>query len=276
MAEQQTIKERFGIGEALLANPIYGPELKKIFDLWKAGKTTEAADAYAKSAWAQLDTDVQTRILLEAERGDVYKERLKEFGISLRRKLAPYGVSVTDKQIADYYIKGIDDDVILDELISGVTAKGAAGVAGDALTSLRNTARANGFNLEKDFGNQIDGWLQRVSRGESVEDFNRLIRQQAKLGLPEKVGALLDQGLDLDNIYAPYRNTMAALLELTPDSINLDDPILRMAYGPEKEMSIYDFKRAVRKDARWQYTDNAREEVSNIALKVLQDFGFQG
>lgn len=276
MAEQETVKERFGIGEALLADPIYGPELKKIFDLWKAGKTTEAADTYAKSAWAQLDKDVQDRLLMQAEKADVFKEKQKEFAIALRRKLAPYGVTVTDQQIADYYIKGIDDDVILDELIGGISAKGAKGTAGDALDTLRATARANGFNLDKDFANQIDGWLQRISRGENVEDFNRIIRQQAKLGLPEKVGALLDEGLDLNNIYAPYRNTMAALLELTPDSISLDDPVLRMAYGPDKEMSIFDFKRAVRKDPRWQYTDNAREEVSTAALGILRDFGFQG
>jgi hypothetical protein len=276
MAEPTTVKEKFGIGEALLNNPIYGPELKKIFDLWKAGKTTEAADTYAKSAWAQLDKDVQDRLLMEAEKNDVFKEKLKEFSVSLRRKLAPYGVTVTDQQISDYYLKGIDDDIILDELIGGISAKGAKGEAGDALGTLRTTARANGFDLDKDFGNQIDGWLQRISRGENVDDFNRIIRQQAKLGLPEKVGALLDEGLDLANVFAPYRNTMAALLEVTPDSINLDDPILRSAYGQDKEMSIFDFRRAVRKDPRWQYTDNAREEVSTAALGVLRDFGFQG
>jgi len=69
---------------------------------------------------------------------------------------------------------------------------------------------------------------------------------------------------------------MATLLEVTPDSINLDDPILRYAYGPDKEMSIFDFKRTVRKDPRWQYTDNARQEVSTAALGILRDFGFQG
>jgi hypothetical protein len=69
---------------------------------------------------------------------------------------------------------------------------------------------------------------------------------------------------------------MASLLEMTPDAINLDDSLLRSAYGMDKEMSIYDFKRAVRKDPRWQYTDNAREEVSSVALGILRDFGFQG
>jgi hypothetical protein len=32
----------------------------------------------------------------------------------------------------------------------------------------------------------------------------------------------------------------------------------------------------LRKDPRWQYTSNAREDVSTAALQVLRDFGFQG
>jgi membrane protein required for beta-lactamase induction len=39
---------------------------------------------------------------------------------------------------------------------------------------------------------------------------------------------------------------------------------------------LYDFQRALRKDARWQYTNNAREDVFQSVGKVLQDFGFQG
>jgi hypothetical protein len=69
---------------------------------------------------------------------------------------------------------------------------------------------------------------------------------------------------------------MASVLEVAPDSIGLDDKTLRGAIGPEKEMSIYDFQRTLRKDARWQYTNNAREEASDSVLKVLRDFGFQG
>jgi tetratricopeptide (TPR) repeat protein len=275
MAET-TIREKLGIGEALLNDPIYGAELRKVFELWKAGKTTEAEDAFFKTAWANLDSDVQDRYLLKLENEKVYKERLKSWLIRIKKDLAAKGIKADDETLKKYYDDGIDDDTVIDELTGGISAKGAAGEAADALDKLRTTARLNGFNLEKDFGNQLDGWLQRISRGESVDDFSRLIRAQAKLGLPEKVGTLLDEGLDLANIFAPYRNTMAKLLEITPDSISLDDPVLRSAYGQDKEMSIYDFQRAVRKDPRWQYTDNAREEVSNAALGILRDFGFQG
>lgn len=268
---------KYGVFEAMLNDPIYGEELRYIKYVREVLKDeTLADDLWQKSKWGQLDADAQLRYVQKLEQGNIYKERLKSWLIKIKATLAGKGLSADDATLTKYYDDGIDDLTIIDELTSGITATGAKGEAASALDTLRNTARLNGFNLEKDFGNQLDSWLQRIARGESVDDFNRLIRSQAKLGLPEKVGNLLDEGLDLANIYAPYRNAMASLLEVTPDSINLDDPILRMAYGADKEMSIFDFKRAVRNDARWQYTDNAREEVSSAALGVLRDFGFQG
>lgn len=270
------IAERLGIGEALLNHPIYGNEIKRIFAFLDAGDEASAEEEYAKSAWGKLDTDAKRNILLQLENDKLYKERLRSWKIGIKQKLGARGLSADDATLDKYFLDGIDDATIIDDLTSGITAVGAKGAAGDALSVLRATARSNGYDLDTDFAGQADDWLRRIARGESIEDFKRLIRQQAKLGLPEKVGALLDQGLDLANIYAPYRNTMAALLEVAPDSIRLGDPLLESAYGGEKEMSIFDFKRAIRKDPRWQYTDNAREEVSNTALRVLRNFGFQG
>jgi len=172
-----------------------------------------------------------------------------------------------------------DPNIINRELAALISYKPGStlgGAVGADLTALRATARANGFDLDTTFKDQINTWLQRLAVGESVGTFQNVIRSQAKLGLPDKVANLLDQGLDLSNIFAPYRNVMASVLEVAPDSINLNDATLRSAIGPEKEMSIYDFQRTLRKDARWQYTDNARAEASDSVLKVLKDFGFQG
>jgi hypothetical protein len=172
-----------------------------------------------------------------------------------------------------------DPNIINRELAALISYKPGSqlgGAIGADLTVLRATARANGFDLDTTFKDQINNWMQRLAVGESVETFKNTIRSQAKLGLPDKVANLLDQGLDLANIYAPYKNVMAAVLEVAPDSINLNDGTLRSAIGPEKEMSLYDFQRTLRKDSRWQYTDNARQEASDSVLKVLKDFGFQG
>jgi hypothetical protein len=172
-----------------------------------------------------------------------------------------------------------DPNIINRELAALISYKPGTqlgGAIGGDLTTLRATARANGFDLDTQFGSNINDWLQRLAKGESIETFKNIIRGAAKLGLPDKVANLLDQGLDIKDIYAPYRNVMASVLEIAPDSISLDDKTLRTAIGPEKEMSIYDFQRSLRKDSRWQYTNNAREESSSAVLGVLRDFGFQG
>lgn len=267
---------KYGVFEALLDDPIYGPELREIKAALEAKNQALADDLWNRSKWGRLDSDAQTRILMKVQNENLYKERLKSWLIGIKSKLVARGIKADDKTLEKYYTDGIDDATIIDELTSGITAKDAAGQAADALSKLRGVARANGFNLDTDFAGQIDSWLQRIAKGESTDDFARLIRAQAKLGLPEKVGTLLDEGLDLSNIYAPYRTRMANLLEVAPDSIALDDPLLRSAYGQDKEMSLFDFQRAVRKDPRWQYTDNARQAVSGVALQVLRDFGFQG
>ena len=142
--------------------------------------------------------------------------------------------------------------------------------------SLEKTARANGLDLNKNFGSIVDTWVKRVDNGENIEIFDNLIRNTAKIGLPDKVSALLDGGVDLETVYSPYKRLMASTLEVAPDSISLDDSTLRMAIGPDKEMSLYDFQRSLRKDPRWQYTDQARQSVSEAALGVLRDFGFTG
>ena len=151
-----------------------------------------------------------------------------------------------------------------------------SGEAGENLADLRKTAKANGLDLEKNFGSSIQGWLQNLAQGESVETFKQIIRSTAKLGLPEKAAALLDQGVDLDTIYSPYKRLMASVLEINPETISLDDQVLRSAIGPDKEMSLYDYQKMLKKDNRWQFTNQAKEEVSDTALRVLRDFGFQG
>jgi hypothetical protein len=143
-----------------------------------------------------------------------------------------------------------------------------------AQSLLEKTARANGLTLST-FAD-ADSWIKRINQGESIENFKQIIRNTAKAGLPDNVKKLLDDGVDLDAVYSPYKQTMAAILEINPESINLNDPTLRMGIGADKEMPLYEYQRALKQDARWQYTNNAKEDVSNSVQKVLRDFGFMG
>jgi len=152
--------------------------------------------------------------------------------------------------------------------------------------TLQSIAKANGFSLKDILPN-----ISAVTAGGDLEtavirgladgsiDINRVsqdARMLAAQGQPQYVRDLLGQGYDLQAIYSPYRQTMASVLELNPDEIDLNDSTLRMAISDKGDMNLYDFKKALRKDSRWQYTENARNEVASSTLQVLRDFGFQG
>lgn len=200
-------------------------------------------------------------------------------------KAVELGVDLTESDIEDIVNTAISLDLspanpAIEKLIRAkfnyLPGKAFGGKAGETVINLRGTAAANGIDLDKQFGGQLDGWVERVLQGESLDTFKNIIRRTAKIGMPENVGKLLDEGVDLDTVYSPYKNIMASVLELNPETIRLDDPVLRSAITSQGEMSIYDYQRALRKDSRWQYTNKAREEVSDVALNVLRDFGFQG
>lgn len=139
--------------------------------------------------------------------------------------------------------------------------------------TLMQTAKDNGVPLSQD---QLDSYTNDIQNGKDINIVKNLIRTTAGQGMPEYVKKLLADGTDLSSIYSPYKSLMYQTLEVNPDKIDLNDPTLRMAIGPDKEMSIYDFQNALRKDARWQYTNNAKESVSSSVQQVLKDFGFVG
>ena len=250
----------------------YNELLSKYETQLAVADTQEKKDAISKKIGELKTTSAYARGLAET------KVAIEKAAGGLIGTLTPDQLESFAKRIYDS-ANETDDNIINKELSYLINYKPGTMLGGEAgvdLTELRKTAKANGFDLDKDFSSSINTWLQRLAVGESVETFKNVIRSQAKLGLPDKVASLLDQGMDLEGIYLPYKKLMSATLEVTPDSIQLNDPTLRSAIGADKEMTLYDFQRALRKDARWQYTNNAREEVSNSALKVLQDFGFQG
>jgi hypothetical protein len=155
-------------------------------------------------------------------------------------------------------------------------AKNPKGTAGKVISDLNKIAADNGLDLQKTFGSQLPNWLTAINKGEAVDTFAKQIRDVAKIGMPEKVVKLLDQGIDLKAIYSPYKNLMASTLEINPETIDINDPIIRSAITADKEVPLYEFERQLRKDNRWQYTQQANKEVGDATQQILKDFGFMG
>jgi hypothetical protein len=219
--------------------------------------------AQAKTIAGVTLDDAQAQAIAEK----IYDGNLDDDPLAINRLIIPYIGKVTDR-----YAK------------TDVTTYG--GQALQNYQMLQGIAKSNGLSL-KDILPQISttltggdlekAVLQGIAAGDI--DINRVAqnaRMVAAQGQPEYVRNLLNQGYDLAQIYAPYKQTMASILELDPEQIDLNDPTLRSAINNNGDMNIYDFKKALRRDNRWQYTEAARQDVSNAALSVLRDFGFQG
>jgi hypothetical protein len=177
-------------------------------------------------------------------------------------------------------VKGIttgplDVDQFITDIIKGGKEFASKEKAKQDLTaqSIGSVAKANGLNLS-DY--ELKFYSDRVKNGEKIETIQNQLRNIASLGQPDAIKKLMAEGTDLETIYAPYKRTMATSLGINPDTISLDDATLRMAIGPEKEMSLYDYKKAIRQDSRWKFSEEANDEVTNMINQVKRDFGFMG
>ena len=228
-------------------------------------------------------------VIAKAKATTTYGRGLADIEATLKSLASTSGAINADEEIAalaqDLYDNGISvNSAIGKSKINSILKYGAdattgkfKGTAATTIADLQSTAVANGLDLNKNFGDKVAGWVSAINNGEEIDNIKQQIRDVAKLGQPDSVKKMIDNGIDLATIYSPYKKTMASVLEIQdPNSIDLTDPTLRMAITPNGEMNLYDYEKALRKDNRWQYTQNANAEVADATQRILRDFGFQG
>jgi hypothetical protein len=169
-------------------------------------------------------------------------------------------------------------------MVAGQLTEDYGGEALQNYQALEALAKANGFRLTDILPKDVSGkamnaqsTLQAIATGKL--DVNRIaqdVRKLASVAQPDFVKELLAQGYNLEDAYSPYKKRMADILELDPSAIDLRDPALQMAISKDGDMNLFDYEKMLRKDARWQYTQQARNEVSSVAMNILRNFGFQG
>jgi hypothetical protein len=271
---------KLGIGLALLSDKKYGSQLMEVFRTWRKDKN-KALDLLNKSAWAQLNKTARDNYSLMLERGDIYQSQLANFKARINKLLTEEGYDrLDDKTLEDAYLSGKDDETLLREALAGFKFKPGAtgGTIGANYDTLLKVARRNGITdsmLPNVLGfDSVDEIIKAIQGGERIDTFERKIRSYAKTAMPDYVKGLLDEGQDLEDIVGPYKAVMVDELELPYNSVVLTDRYLQDALA--KQTNLADFRRTLRKDSRWQYTDKAKQEVASTALGILRDFGFQG
>lgn len=156
----------------------------------------------------------------------------------------------------------------------------ASGAFDQAVTELRAFAQDNGINLTEDFvGKQAKAVAEGVvSWDELTGELRDKYVAPAYPGFADDIRA----GKSVKDLAAPYTATMAKLLEIPEADVNVSDPSIARAIqavdekGAPAHVPLWQFEQEIKKDSRYQFTQNAWDEYGQQAYKVMQMFGLQG
>jgi hypothetical protein len=137
---------------------------------------------------------------------------------------------------------------------------------------LAETAKANGLNLDTNFGNQVNDFLDRIKNGEDIKNIQNLIRQQGRIFLPESVKNAVDPNLDLSSALGIYVNDYAKSKGVSPNMVDINE-VIPLAITDKGFASMSDFNKAKRKLAWWPESEEAIAAVYKGIGQVFSNFG---
>lgn len=273
----------YGISEALLNDPVYGAELSAVYAFFKSNNVGAALEALFKTKYyTTLSGTVRSRLKEKTTQFEVYKDSLQKYGLGARKRLVASGIKMTqtefDKLIQKAYDLGMDDNQLDQFLLTSGKVTGFGGsVLGDTST-LKNYAASFGVSnyLDKNYWEQKQKDL--FAGTTTTDDIQAEIRMKSASAFPGYADQI-NNGVSVDAIASAYKSAISTILEKDPDSITYSDPHLRnalQAVGPDGKpitKPLWQFERELRATKEWEYTNNARDTMDTMSLKVLRDMG---
>lgn len=286
--ERETLAAEYGFALEFMRSD---PELSKLFRQAVAG-SWDANRFIAKlrnTDWFQTHSaSVRNAILQQTADPKTYQASVNQMFATVRDTYGSmFGTAMADpKQLRAWaetaHRMGWSEAQLRDRLTNTMNfrklmrQRQMGGAASQTEQQIQSLQTAYGVKL----GNQWTArQLERVMKGDdTIEGVASRLRE---ISMREYQGwaSQLASGQTIQDIAEPYIQRMADLLELNPADVEVFDNKIQAALkqttkdGKPAAMSLSAFADEVRKDKRWQYTDNAREQVSGITADLLRQFG---
>lgn len=148
---------------------------------------------------------------------------------------------------------------------------------GSDADAIRKSARAYGYQVsDAEVEAALTGGMYNglaVSKDSILEK-----AQKAAKGKYFHLADQIDAGLSLDDIFGTYKKYAATLLEVDENEIDyLSDPKWSDAFGTKEtgQLSLTDWTQKIKSDSKfgWQYTKQANDQATDIALTLARAFG---
>jgi hypothetical protein len=271
----------YGISEALLNDPRYGAELKAVFDLFKSGQTGAALEALFKTNYYKnLSPTVKARLKLKNEQRGVYDDTLAKYIETQRRRLVQKGIRIDGATLNSILTTGFDGGFDDNQIDAAIMASGKVGqIGGETIgnvNQLQAYARAYGVS---NLYNQAfwDKTSQDLFAGNTTEeDIQNAIRNLSASTYPAFAqGILSGQSMEVQGSYVTQ--TLSSVLER---QITLDTPEAKKflqwidpTTGKPGLAPQWYVEKEAKKLPGWDLTDNARNSIDSLSLRVLRDMG---
>ena len=281
-----------------LDNPAQKLQIDNLFAKAKAGKWTEATfmEALKGTDWWQQTLPSLRSFFIETNdprnkstfaqkmlnQTDYVQQQMEKLGIKIR-DIDPVTGKVIDNTTM---VQGIAMEAIQNgwseaQLQEHLATKSeviftGGGVVGSYIDQLKSQALKYGVNLDKNQLSYMQRDLLNPADGKDAQYYLNSIKQQSIDANPW-FAASLKEGRTLYDVTSTYRNQMANLLEIAPENITWND-LMNKVVNKEKNAAntFADFTKSVKQDPLWQYTRNAKETYSNMAVDLMKQFGFMG
>jgi hypothetical protein len=263
------------------------PELKKLLGQATAGGWSSArfVASLQNTHWFRASSESARKYTaLKSSDPATYKQQISAGAARVMALGNDMGSIVTGSQarsIADTALKvGWTDDQLKLYLASKAKVDSKGYFTYGEAAKLQNTFRS----MVADYGltvpdKTIQGWVRQGLTG--ARDTENIRQGLVRMATSKYVGLAdrIKSGETVREIAAPYIQSYGKLLEVNPENIDIDDPLLQRALqakdakGKPATQTVYDFEQTLRKDPRWRKTNNARDLMASTANAVLDSFG---
>ena len=269
--------------QMILALKATDPTLEKAWQAYLAGKMDEFQTLVLASDFYRNNNAIaRQRKTAQTNQPGVYAKDLDAYKISAKKRLIQNGVQWTpgvEKQVELGYQNGMTEDQV-DQLIvkSGAMGK-LGGNTMSTVSSLQSYANAYGV------GNLLNSsyWDTKSTAlfaGETTaDDIMNDIKNLSASAYPAYADGIKNN-VSLSALASNVTSTVANLLELDPDTVDFNNPLVKriMGYinpatGKQEVMPQWMVDKTVKSTDEWLYTNNARNTIDSLTTKVFSDWG---
>lgn len=236
--------------------------------------------------WKNLPDVARKFKNLEQTDPATFKALLENTRDNIRQLFIDYGADANDKTINKLAKRAVFYDLKKGQLADIVAnsinfeSNFLRGIAGETANELRKRAYQWGVTLPQNSPGLVQAVKDVITQKRTYDDIQAEWQQSAISRMPA-FRARFEAGETWRDVANPYIQLMENVWELPAGSIGLNEDVLMRNMqgvnpkdGSPYAMNLYDFKKELKKDPRWQYTQGAQEEVLGTLTNVLRTFGF--